>query len=128
MPRLTAIVPATNSPPTLAACLEAIRNADEAPEELIVATEGVGPAAARNDGARRATGDVLVFVDADVLPHHDAFARVRRAFDLDAELVRCSGHTTTRLPPRALSRRFAISSTTSFTRRERDPCRRFGPD
>lgn len=91
MPRLTAIVPATNSPPTLAACLEAIRNADDPPEELIVATEGVGPAAARNDGARQASGEVLVFVDADVVPHHDAFARVRRAFDLNPELVALFG-------------------------------------
>ncbi len=91
MPRLTAIVPATNSPPTLATCLEAIRNADDPPEELIVATEGVGPAAARNDGARQASGEVLVFVDADVLPHHDAFARVRRAFDLNPELVALFG-------------------------------------
>ena len=91
MPRLTAIVPATNSPPTLAACLEAIRSADDPPEELIVAKEGVGPAAARNDGARRASGDVLVFVDADVLPHHDAFARFRRAFDFNPELVALFG-------------------------------------
>ncbi len=91
MPRLTAIVPATNSPPTLAACLEAIRSADDPPEELIVATEGIGPAAARNDGARQASGEVLVFVDADVLPHHDAFARIRRAFDRNPELVALFG-------------------------------------
>ena len=91
MPRLTAIVPATNSPPTLAACLQAIRSSNDPPEELIVAKEGIGPAAARNDGARRASGEVLVFVDADVLPHHDAFVRVRRAFDLNPELVALFG-------------------------------------
>ena len=56
-----------------------------------MAKEGIGPAAARNDGARRASGEVLVFVDADVLPHHDAFVRVRRAFDLDPELVALFG-------------------------------------
>ena len=39
---------------------------------------------ARNAGAQDASGDVLVFVDADVVPHADAFARIRRAFDDDA--------------------------------------------
>ena len=37
---------------------------------------------------------------------------------------RCSGRTTTHPRLRALSPRFAISSTTSFTRREPDRCRR----
>ena len=91
MPTLTAIVPASNAPPTLAACLDAIGAAEEPPEELIVVEEGAGPAAARNDGAQRATGDVLVFVDADVLPHRDAFTRLRRAFDTDPELVALFG-------------------------------------
>ena len=50
-----------------------------------------GPAAARNDGARRASGDVLVFVDADVLLHSDAFARIRRTFEGSPELVAVFG-------------------------------------
>ena len=86
MPRLSAIVPATNAPPTLTACLDAIRAAADPPEELIVVEDGGGPADARNRGAARATGDVLVFVDADVLVHADVFARIRRAFDADASL------------------------------------------
>ena len=48
---LTAVVPATNDPPTLAACLDAIAAADEPPEQVVVVTEGDGPAAARNAGA-----------------------------------------------------------------------------
>ena len=69
MTRLSAIVPATDAPPALSRCVEAIRNADEAPEELIVveSAAGPGPAAARNAGAEQANGDVLVFVDSDVL-------------------------------------------------------------
>ena len=86
--RLSAIVPATDAPPTLARCLAAIAAADEPPEEVIVVDEAdrPGPAAARNEGARRATGDVLVFVDADVEPHRDAFTRLRAAFAADPGL------------------------------------------
>jgi cellulose synthase/poly-beta-1,6-N-acetylglucosamine synthase-like glycosyltransferase len=81
--RLTAIVPATDSPATLSRVLAAIERAAEPPEEVIVVDEppGAGPAEARNAGARRATGDVLVFVDADVEVHQDALARIRSTFD-----------------------------------------------
>jgi Glycosyl transferase family 2 len=91
--RLSAIVPATNEPPTLDRCVAAIRTAEEPPEEVIVVSEAPapGPAAARNEGAARATGDVLVFVDADVVVHPDAFRRIRRAFDADAELAALFG-------------------------------------
>jgi GT2 family glycosyltransferase len=87
--RVSAIVPATNRPATLERVVSAIRTADEPPDEVIVVEEarGPGPAAARNEGARRATGDVLVFVDADVVPHRDVFARVRAAFAADAQLT-----------------------------------------
>jgi GT2 family glycosyltransferase len=84
MTTVSAIVPATNAPPTLAACLEAVRSADEAPDEVVVVEEGGGPADARNRGAARARGEILVFVDADVVPHRDAFARIRRAFESDS--------------------------------------------
>jgi hypothetical protein len=91
--RLTAIVPATNAPQTLARCLDAIGTAAGPPEQVIVVDEPpfAGPAAARNAGAARAAGDVLVFVDADVLPHADAFQRVRSAFEGDPRLVALFG-------------------------------------
>jgi GT2 family glycosyltransferase len=91
--RLSAIVPATNEPPTLERCVAAIRGAEEPPEELIVVEDAAapGPAAARNEGAARATGDVLVFVDADVVAHADAFRRIRNAFDADPALAALFG-------------------------------------
>jgi hypothetical protein len=48
-------------------------------------------ALARNSGALQADGDVLVFVDADVAVHGDAFVRIREAFDTDPELVAMFG-------------------------------------
>ena len=91
MPTLTAVIPATNDPPTLIACLEAIAAAEQPPEQVVVVTDGNGPAAARNAGAGDATGDIVVFVDADVLPHGDAFVRVREAFAADPELTAVFG-------------------------------------
>src|SRR5690349_19173197 len=90
---LSLVIPATNRPPTLARVLDAATRAEAAPEEVIVVDqpEGLGPAAARNLGARRASGDVLVFVDADVEVHEDAFARIRTAFERDGTLTAIFG-------------------------------------
>jgi GT2 family glycosyltransferase len=90
---LTTIVPATNRPPTLNRCLAAIRDAAEPPEELIVVEhpENGGPALARNLGARQASGEVLVFVDADVEVHPDVFQRFRARFDGDTALAAVFG-------------------------------------
>jgi len=85
---LSVIVPATDSPATLERCVAALREALPADAELIVVEEAAapGPAAARNAGARRARGDVLVFVDADVAVHADALARIEAAFAADPAL------------------------------------------
>jgi glycosyltransferase involved in cell wall biosynthesis len=93
MMQLTCIVPATNRPATLPRCLEAIARAAAPPEQLIVVDDAAlrHPALARNAGARQAHGDVLVFVDADVTVHPDAFLLIRRAFEGDRGLVALFG-------------------------------------
>ncbi|MEM8620459.1 MAG: glycosyltransferase [Actinomycetota bacterium] len=88
-PRLSVIVPATDRPATLAACLTAIHASSAPPHEVIVVDEPalLPPAAARNLGAQRATGDIFVFIDSDVVVRHDALERLGQAFaeeDLDA--------------------------------------------
>ena len=89
--RLSVIVPATDGPLTLARCEAAIHSAHDGPDELIVVADPEGgrpgPAAARNAGAARATGDVLIFVDSDVAVHPDAFARIRAALAREPALA-----------------------------------------
>ena len=93
VPSLSVVVPATDAPATLGDCIRAIEAAAEKPDELIVVDRphGVGPAAARNLGAGRANGDVVVFVDSDVLVHRDAFQRIRSAFAADSMLTALFG-------------------------------------
>jgi len=92
-PRLSVIVPATNKPATLQQCLQAIGQASDPPEQIIVVEDPTlkHAALARNAGARSAAGDVLVFVDADVTVHPDAFVRIRQAFRSDPELAAVFG-------------------------------------
>ena len=91
--RLSVIVPATDGPPTLDLCLTALMPTLGDADEVVVVDEpaGGGPAAARNAGARRALGDVLVFIDSDVVVHGDALHRVRAAFAEDPNLAALFG-------------------------------------
>ncbi len=101
-PELSVIVPAYNGGSQLEACLEALLASDFADREIIVvddnSTDGSaerygargievirlasrrGPAAARNCGARRARGQVILFVDADIVVGRDTLSRVAAFF------------------------------------------------
>lgn len=95
------VIPAYNAGSTLAACLAACCSQSRTPHEVIVVDDGstddtariaaafpvryvyqknAGPAAARNRGAAEATGDILVFTDADCVPEPDWIARLAGAF------------------------------------------------
>lgn len=92
MTSLTVVVPATNEPATLARCLAALAASHEPADEVVVVTDpALSATAARNRGAARAAGDVVVFVDADVEVHPDALGRIRRALDADHRLTAVFG-------------------------------------
>lgn len=104
---LSVIVPATDSPATLPRCLRAIEASLPAGAELIVQTEPprTGPASARNAAARRARGDVLVFVDSDVVVHPHALAAIASRFERDPGLAALFGsYDASPAAPGAVSR------------------------
>jgi GT2 family glycosyltransferase len=92
-PSISVVIPAGDQPEALSRCLHALEAARAARDEIIVVTEpsAAGPALLRNLGAQRASGDVLLFVDSDVLVHPDALDRVRAAFAGDASLAAVFG-------------------------------------
>jgi glycosyltransferase involved in cell wall biosynthesis len=102
--KLSVIIPAHNAGENLDFCLKALAHGIRPADELIVvddlSTDGsiqsaqrhgacvlktpepapVGPAAARNRGAAKATGEILVFIDADVVAHPDALHLIELNF------------------------------------------------
>jgi GT2 family glycosyltransferase len=87
------VVPATDVPASLGRCLAAIEAAYDPPDEVHV-VDGppeLSASGARNAGVARVTTDVVVFVDADVAVHPDAFRRIRAAFAADADLTAVYG-------------------------------------
>lgn len=105
---VSVIIPVHNGGAGLRRCLAAVRDADlivvddastdgsarvaeECGARVIRLPAAMGPAAARNAGARAAAGEILFFVDADVVVHPDAVEQVRAAFRQDGELAAVFG-------------------------------------
>jgi glycosyltransferase involved in cell wall biosynthesis len=68
-PRVSVVVPTRNRPELLRRCL-AVLEAQSIPLEVVIVedSEGRGPAWARNEGVRRARGEVICFTDDDCAP------------------------------------------------------------
>lgn len=110
---ISVIIPVHNGGESFRQCLSSLKKSKISPDEIIVVsdadTDGSwrlaqefgakviripvngGPAKARNLGASVAIGDILYFIDADVMISPDAIAQVKQAFESDSELVALIG-------------------------------------
>ncbi len=107
-PLLSVVIPVRNGGRDFERCLRGLRASSWTDFELLVIDDGstdgsaeraeafgarvlrndqpLGPAAARNTGAEAASGDVVFFLDADVVVHPDTVARLMARFRDDPEL------------------------------------------
>ena len=107
-PLISVIVPVYNGAKFLNRCLGALFASDYSAFEVIVVDDGStddssaicrekgavvlsmprqsGPSAARNFGVKEAKGEILLFVDADVVVKSDTIAKVAASFELHPEI------------------------------------------
>src|SRR5215469_5154861 len=112
-PRLSVVIPVWNGENVLPRCLDALKRseykdfevlvvddcssdatpriADEYGVRYIRTAERRGPANARNIGARNAMGDILVFVDADVLLAPNSLQMIAEDFERKPEIAAVFG-------------------------------------
>jgi len=107
--KISVVIPVYNASATLMPCLEAIYSSSCIPFEVIavddcssdnsielasaytdkiIELEGgpFGPAYARNRGVNKAQGDIVLFIDCDVVVHPDTIQKVKQTFDSDPEM------------------------------------------
>ncbi len=110
---ITAVIPVHDGGEDFLRCLQALAQAEPAPGEIIVVADGDtagsvktaetyatkvlstisqrGPAHARNLGALEARGDILLFLDADVLVRRETIGQVIDLFEQDPGLAAAFG-------------------------------------
>ncbi len=111
--QISIIVPVYNNPRDLSECLSALKASPYPRAEILVVDDGStddtptvatrmgvrvlrlaknsGPATARNYGARHAQGDILFFVDADIVVAPDAVSRVAKLFEERSDVAAVFG-------------------------------------
>ena len=107
--KISVVIPAYNAEATLDSCLDSLKKqtlepfqiilvddcstdrtasiASEAGFEIVSFSVRAGPAIARNAGADRAEGDIILFLDADVIIPPDLIERIVDCFNSDSSIV-----------------------------------------
>jgi glycosyltransferase involved in cell wall biosynthesis len=106
---ISVIIPVYNALATIRQCLQAISDSEQSNFEIVVVDDGstdgskeaireypvqlieleggpCGPAYARNQGAQAARGDILFFIDADVLVRPDTLSKVAAEFEREPKI------------------------------------------
>ena len=112
--KLSVVIPVHNGGQDLQLCLDALQTSTRPPDELIVVDDAstdnsaqlaaqygilissraerpMGPALCRNQGVRTATGDIVIFLDADVKVHRETLALIERQFVEHPEIAALFG-------------------------------------
>lgn len=106
--KLSIVVPVLNGGQSFKSCLNSIQHGNRLPDELIIMVDGDdtdsatiartytdqviinpktrGPAFARNRGVEIATGDIIVFFDADVSIHVDTLVKIETYFEQNSHV------------------------------------------
>jgi glycosyltransferase involved in cell wall biosynthesis len=122
---LSVVIPIHNGGEDLQRCLKALKTSTRPPDEMIVIDDAstdtsaslaysfgaivlfqkgypLGPAKARNRGAAVAEGDILVFIDADVMVHLDTLALIEQTMVEHPEISALFGSYDDAPPHRSL--------------------------
>lgn len=111
--KISVIIPVYNNAEQLEKCLSALQKSSDGKTEIIVVDDfstddsvkiaekfnaevyrlekNSGPAAARNRGAEKASGDILFFVDSDVVAENDSIDKIRRVFAANESIAAAFG-------------------------------------
>ncbi|KKW10382.1 MAG: Glycosyl transferase family 2 [Candidatus Gottesmanbacteria bacterium GW2011_GWB1_49_7] len=138
-PYLSIIIPAYNASGTLGALVTSLKKSsyknyeiivgDDASHEQYLLGSGVtiirltrnrGPAAARNAGVKKARGDILVFLDADVTVYPDTLKKIAEKFRQDHDLTALTGVWDKHQKSRAFFPQFKALRDWSYWTNERD--------
>lgn len=138
-PYISVIIPAYNASESLARLLKSLRTSSFKNYEVIVGddasheqytksfqysivrlTRNKGPAAARNAAAKRARGEVLVFLDADVTCYPDTIKKIAEKFKADHDLTAITGVWDKHQDTRAFFPQFKALRDWSYWTNERD--------
>jgi glycosyltransferase involved in cell wall biosynthesis len=111
---ISVVIPVYNGGEDFQRCLDALRACEPPLHEIIVVDDGSsdesprlardrgltvlstararsGPAIARNIGVKAASGDIMLFIDADVAVHPDVIGRFAHNFESAPDLAACFG-------------------------------------